>query len=147
MRFLFNPPTSPFVTQTPLSAMWIQPSSPDNNSRWRGALSWRSDDMREASQESSVCARKDVLSLSLRGQLDHHFHRDLEEMERKSRPVWKGCYRGVLLASQVTAIAPEVTDRSEGAGILCAHPQLPTGDKPQRQQWLSAAPQLQPLKE
>ena len=84
--------------------------------------------MREASQESSAHVRKDLLSPSLRGQLDRHFHRDLEEMERKSRPVWKGCYRGGL-----SATAPEVTERSEGAGILCAHPQLPTGDKPQRQ--------------
>lgn len=84
--------------------------------------------MRDASQESFAHVWKDLFSPSRRGQLNRHFHRDLEEMERQSKLVWKGRDCGGLAASQLTATAPEVTDGSEGAGILCAHPQLPTGD-------------------
>lgn len=51
-----------------------------------------------------------------------HLHRDSEETERKSRPVRKGCDRWELSAPRLTAPASEVTDASEGVGVLCAHP-------------------------
>lgn len=79
----------------------------------------------DSGPESSAHARKDHLSAILRGQPGLHFHRDPQETERNSRPVWKGCDRGGLSAPRLTATASEVTDESEGVGVLCAHPAAP----------------------
>ena len=115
-----NSPISPWVTQTLLCTMWTWPAPPEGN----GEPAWGSDET-DSGPESSAHVRKAHLSTILRGQPGLHVHRDPEETERKTRPVWKVCDRWGLSAPRLTATASEVTDASEGVGVLCAHPAAP----------------------
>ena len=115
-----NSPISPWMTQTLLCTMWTWPAPPEGN----GEPAWGSDET-DSGPESSAHVRKAHLSTILRGQPGLHVHRDPEETERKTRPVWKVCDRWGLSAPRLTATASEVTDASEGVGVLCAHPAAP----------------------
>lgn len=89
-----NPPTPPSVTQTPLVPRGHgRPSSPNNNGGWGWALSWRSDDMRDASEKVLLmCGRISFAKpeRSAGSPLPQRPGRN----GKKSKLVWKGCDRG-----------------------------------------------------
>lgn len=89
--------------------MWTWPAPPESN----GEPAWGSDET-DSGPESSARARKDHLSTILRGQPAP----TSTEIPKR----WKG---RAGQQDAVTAPASEVTDASEGVGVLCAHPAAP----------------------
>ena len=128
-----NSPILPRMTQTLLCTVWTQ-SSPQWGQWgailrvWRDRL-WAGSSAR--ARKDHACAEESFVRNPERSAGRPLPQRAIPETERNSRPLWKGCDRGVLSAPRLTATASEVTDEAEGVGVLQQPPpqtRLSAGD-------------------